>query len=86
MPHAVVRPRALAQAHVLFELVGAEFVVDEAAEGDGVAEDLEAGDGVPEDEEGGADEEDVFEDAREGHHEGGGFADLELTVLDGSLL
>lgn len=74
--HAVVGPGALAAAEVLFDLVGAELVVDEAAEGDAVAEKLQRGDGVAEDHHGGHDEEDILEHTAEGHDEAGGFADL----------
>lgn len=64
---AEVRPAALALPDVLLELVAAEFVVDEAGEGDGVAEGLQGADGVAEDEHAGDDEQDVLEHARQRH-------------------
>ena len=73
---AVLGPGAAGLRQVLPEGGGAEFVVDEAAEGDGVAEELEGGDAGAPDPHGGGDEEDVFEDAAEGEDEGGGASDL----------
>ena len=74
--HTVVCPGALTLCDVALDLLAAELVVDEAAEGDGVAEGLEAGDGVMEEDHAGDDEEDVLEDAGQGEDERGGFANL----------
>lgn len=63
------------------ELVVADGVVGEAGEGDGVAEALEEGDlGAPDDD-GDDDEEDVLENAGEGHDEAGRLADLQSRLL-----
>ena len=80
MAHAIVCPLSLTLAQVLLHLLSAKLVVDEAAKSDGVAEHLKARDGISEDEHRGAYEEDVFEDAAEGHDEGGGSADLQALV------
>lgn len=70
-------PGGLGEEH---ELVPAERVVEQAGEGDGVAKDLERGDGGAPDQDGDDDEEDVLEDAGQGHDEAGGFADLLMVV------
>lgn len=59
------------------DLLGAELVVAETSEGDGVAEVLLEGDGVHEDDKGGDDEKDVLEDTRHGKDNGRSLADLQ---------
>lgn len=63
------------------ELLVADGVVNEAAEGHGVAEGLEGGDlGLPDDD-GDDDEEDGFQDAGEGHDETRSLANLDIQLV-----
>lgn len=58
------------------DLVGAELVVHQPGEGNGVAEELLASDGVVEQDHGCKDQEHILQDAGHGEDDGGRFADL----------
>lgn len=63
------------------DLVGAELVVHQPGEGNGVAEELLARDGVVEQDHGRKDQQHILQDAGHGKDDGRGFADLVDCVV-----
>lgn len=65
---AKLGPGPVGLASVVLDLVGAQLVVDQTDEGNGVAEELGVGDGGLPEHHGGGNQQDILEDTAKGHH------------------